>query len=176
VTNRQTWIEQPISRSHDRDRFECGVPPLDLYLRRYARQNHASGSAKTFVAVDPAEAATILGYYTITIGSIEFERVPADLFKGQGRYEVPVFRIARLAVSRRFQGLGVGTELFASAGLRALAASAEVGGVALAIDAKDAGAANWYARFGASPLLDDPLKLVLPLDVFVHSVGIVRDS
>jgi hypothetical protein len=40
----------------------------------------------------------------------------------------------------------------------------EVGGVALAIDAKDERAAAWYERFGALPLLDDALKLVLPLD------------
>ena len=36
--------------------------------------------------------------------------------------------------------------------------------VALAIDAKDERAAAWYERFGALRLLDDPLKLVLPLD------------
>jgi len=36
--------------------------------------------------------------------------------------------------------------------------------VALAIDAKDDLAAGWYERFGARRLLDDPLKLVLPLD------------
>jgi hypothetical protein len=50
-----------------------------------------------------------------------------------------------------------------AAGERALAVSAEVGGVALAIDAKDDKAASWYVRFGALPLLDDPLRLVLPL-------------
>ena len=50
-------------------------------------------------------------------------------------------------------------------GERALAVAAEVGGTALAIDAKDENAARWYERFGALPLLDDPLKLVLPLVV-----------
>jgi hypothetical protein len=50
-----------------------------------------------------------------------------------------------------------------AAGERALAVAHEVGGVALAIDAKDDGAAAWYQRFGALPLLDDPWKLVLPL-------------
>ena len=40
----------------------------------------------------------------------------------------------------------------------------EVGGKALAIDAKDDRAAGWYERFGALRLLDDRLKLVLPLD------------
>jgi hypothetical protein len=45
-----------------------------------------------------------------------------------------------------------------------------VGGVALAIDAKDERAAGWYQRFGAMSLLDDPLKLVLPLDVIAMAV------
>jgi hypothetical protein len=51
-----------------------------------------------------------------------------------------------------------------SAGERALAVAQEVGGVALAIDAKDERAAAWYERFGALRLLDDSLKLVLPLE------------
>jgi hypothetical protein len=40
----------------------------------------------------------------------------------------------------------------------------DVGGVALAIDAKDERAAAWYERLGALRLLDDPLKLMLPLE------------
>jgi hypothetical protein len=58
-----------------------------------------------------------------------------------------------------------------AAGERALAVAAEVGGVALAIDAKDKKAARWYERFGALALLDDPLKLVLPLDVFADALA-----
>jgi len=50
-----------------------------------------------------------------------------------------------------------------SAGRRALGVAAEVGGVALAIDAKNQSAAAWYERFGAMRLVDDPLRLVLPL-------------
>jgi hypothetical protein len=42
-------------------------------------------------------------------------------------------------------------------------ASAEVGGVVLAIDAKNKRVAGWYASYGAVPLLDAPLSLVLPL-------------
>jgi hypothetical protein len=38
-----------------------------------------------------------------------------------------------------------------------------VGGVALAIDAKDERAARWYERFGALASLDDPRNLILPL-------------
>ena len=59
-----------------------------------------------------------------------------------------------------------------AAGARALAVAAEVGGVALAIDAKDNKAAQWYERFGAMPLLDDTLKLILPLDGVAEAIRI----
>jgi GNAT superfamily N-acetyltransferase len=158
-----TWREEALSRRHDRAGFDCGVPALNEYLERYARQNHESGGAKTFVAVAPESPKTILGYYTIAPGAIDFGRVPDAAKKGLGRYEVPVFRLGRLAVSFARQGKGLGGELLAAAGERAIAVAEAVGGVALAIDAKDDGAARWCERFGALRLLDDPLKLVLPL-------------
>jgi GNAT superfamily N-acetyltransferase len=165
------WREEPIGRHHDRKAFDCGSPDLNDYLDRYARQNHESGGAKTFVAVSPAEPARVLGFYSISPGSVEFARVPARLTKKLGRYEVPVFRLGRLAIDRSIQGQGLGGDLLLAAGERALAVSAEVGGVALAIDAKDERAARWYERFGALPLLDDPLKLVLPLETIARTIA-----
>lgn len=165
------WREEPIDRRHDRKRFDCGVPELNEYLDRYARQNHESGGAKTFVAVSPPEPARVLGFYSISPSAIEFAHVPANLTRRLGRYDVPVFRLGRLAVDRSMQGQGLGGDLLLSAGLRALAVAAEVGGVALAIDAKDEGAVRWYERFGALPLLDDPLRLILPLSVVADAIG-----
>jgi GNAT superfamily N-acetyltransferase len=157
------WREEPIAAHHDRKGFDCGESDLNLYLERYARQNHASGGAKTFVAVAADDKAKVLGYYSISPGAIEFARVPAALTKKLGRYEVPVFRLSRLAVARVCQGQGLGADLLLACGERALRVASEVGGVALAIDAKNEGAARWYSRFGAVALLDDPLKLILPL-------------
>ncbi len=68
------------------------------------------------------------------------------------------------------QGRGLGGDLLLAAGQRALAVAIEVGGIALAIDAKDARAAEWYERFGAVTLLDDPLKLILPLVVIAQTI------
>jgi GNAT superfamily N-acetyltransferase len=163
VSETLEWHEQPIDRHHDRKTFDCGSPALNEYLDRYARQNHESGGAKTFVAVPPTEPSRVLGYYSISPGAIEFARVPAQLTKKLGRYEVPVFRLGRLAIDLSVQGRGLGSDLLLAAGIRALAVAAEVGGIALAIDAKDSKAARWYERFGAMRLLDDPLKLILPL-------------
>jgi GNAT superfamily N-acetyltransferase len=157
------WREEPISKQHDRSRFDCGVPALNEYLVRYARQNHESGGAKTFVAVPEAEPARIVGYYSISPGAIEFARTPAALIRKLGRYDVPVYRLGRLAVDRAWQGRGLGGWLLLAAGERALRVASAVGGVALAIDAKDERAAGWYEALGALRLLDDPLRLVLPL-------------
>jgi GNAT superfamily N-acetyltransferase len=66
-------------------------------------------------------------------------------------------------VDRRLQGQGIGGQLLLAAGRRCLLASAEVGGVVLVIDAKNERAAGWYAGYGAVPLLDAPLSLLLPL-------------
>lgn len=164
------WREEPIGRHHDREGFDCGSAELNDYLRRYARQNHESGGAKTFVAVAARKPSRVLGFYSISPGAIEFAEVPAMLTKRLGRYDVPVFRLARLAVDRSVQGQGLGGDLLLSAGARAIAVAAEVGGVALAIDAKDADAVRWYQRFGALPLLDDPLKLILPLSVIADAI------
>jgi GNAT superfamily N-acetyltransferase len=164
------WREEAIAKHHDRKNFDCGVPALNEYLDRFARQNHASGGAKTFVAVAEEEPARLLGYYSISPGAVQFARVPPKVTRKLARYEVPVFRLGRLAVSLPVQGRGLGAELLLAAGERSLAVAQEVGGVALAIDAKDERAARWYQRFGAIPLLDDPLKLVLPLEVIATAL------
>ena len=170
MTGTIEWREEPIGRHHDRKAFDCGSTELNEYLARHARQNHESGGAKSFVAVTPAEPTRVLGYYSIGPGAIEFARVPATLTRKLGRYQVPVFRLGRLAVSLAIQGRGLGGDLLLAAGVRALSVASQIGGVALAIDAKDERAAKWYERFGALRLLDDPLELVLPLATLAAAV------
>jgi hypothetical protein len=46
--------------------------------------------------------------------------------------------------------------------------------VALAIDAKDEHIAVWYERFGAMRLLDDALRLVLPLATIAETLARAR--
>jgi GNAT superfamily N-acetyltransferase len=168
------WREEAIGRHHDRRNFECGASELNEYLRRYARRNHESGAAKTFIAVPMDDPRRVLGYYAISPGALEFAHVPAEITKRLGRYEVPVYRLGRLAVGLSVQGRGLGGELLLSAGVRALAVATEVGGVALAIDAKDGRTAAWYERFGAMRLLDDSLRLVLPLATIAQTLARVR--
>lgn len=157
------WQEAPLDRAHDRKAFDCGEPALNDYLKKFARQNHESGGAKTFVAVEASEPTTILGYYTLSPASIDYARTPAVVRRGLGRYEVPVYRLGRLAVGASVQGRGLGGGLLLAAGRRCLAVASEVGRVALLIDAKSNRVATWYESFGAGRLDDAPLTLLLPL-------------
>jgi GNAT superfamily N-acetyltransferase len=157
------WHEEPIGKHHDRDAFDCGEEALNEFLRRYARKSHELGGAKTFLAIDDTDNKVILGFYSLSPASVAYARTPDLVKRGLARHDVPAFRLARLAVHRRAQGQGLGGQLLLAAGRRCLLASAEVGGVALLIDAKNERAAQWYAGYGAVPLLDAPLSLLLPL-------------
>ncbi|MGA2022259.1 MAG: GNAT family N-acetyltransferase [Candidatus Sulfotelmatobacter sp.] len=156
------WHEEPINRKHDREGFDCGEEALNEFLRRYARKSHERGGAKTFLAIDDSNK-TILGFYSLSPASVDYARTPEAVSRGLARHDVPGFRLARLAVDRRWQGRGIGGQLLLVAGRRCLLAAAEVGGVVLVIDAKNARVATWYASYGAVPLLDAPLTLMLPL-------------
>jgi len=157
------WHEEAISKRHNREAFDCGDAALNDFLRRHARQTHDRGGAKTFLAVRDDAALLVLGFYSLSPASVEFSRTPAIIKRGLARHDVPVFRLGRLAVDRSIQGRGLGGQLLLSAGRRCLRASQDVGGVALLIDAKNDGVANWYAGYGALPLLDTPFSLLLPL-------------
>lgn len=155
------WHEEAISKRHNRDAFDCGDVTLNDFLRRHARQTHDRGGAKTFVAVRNDNASLVLGFYSVSPASVEFSKAPDIVKRGLARHDVPVFRLGRLAVDKSMQGEGLGGQLLLSAGRRCLRASLEVGGVALLIDARNEGVARWYAGYGALPLLDTPLSLLL---------------
>ena len=47
--NIAAWHEEPISKRHDREAFDCGEAALNDFLQRHARRNHEMGGAKTFL-------------------------------------------------------------------------------------------------------------------------------
>ena len=157
------WHEEPINKKHNREAFDCGEDALNEFLRRYARKSHDLGGAKTFLAIGDADNETIIGFYSLAPASLDYARTPEIVRRGLAHHEMPGFRLARLAVDRRMQGLGLGGQLLLAAGKRCVLAAAEVGGVVLVIDAKNERVARWYAGYGAVVASDAPLTLMLPL-------------
>ncbi len=157
------WHEEPIAKKHHRDAFDCGEPALNDFLRNHARQSHEAGGAKTFLSISDEDSAAILGFYSLSPASVEYARTPEIMKRKLAWHDVPVFRLARLAVHCDMQGQGMGGQLLLSAGRRCILAATEVGGVAMLIDAKNDRVGAWYKSYGALPIDDAPLSLLFPL-------------
>ena len=157
------WHEELIGKKHDRNSFDCDDLQMNEFLSRSARQNHEAGVSKTFLAISSIDGKAVLGFYSLCPASIEYARVPEIVRRNLAQYDVPAFRLGRLAVSLAVQGQGLGGQLLLSAGRWCLLASEEIGGVAMLIDAKNERATKWYSSCGAIALKDAPLTLVLPL-------------
>ena len=59
--------------------------------------------------------------------SIAYDRAPDIVKRGLARHEIPVFRLARLAVDRSLRGRGLGGQLLRAAGRRCLLVAGEAG-------------------------------------------------
>ncbi len=98
----------PLTKAHDRAAFDCGVPSLNSYLQRSARQNQDRDIGRTCVALEPGQVR-VWGYYTLSSASTEFEEYPENA--GLPRYPIPAVLLARLAVDKQRHGQGLGREL-----------------------------------------------------------------
>ena len=139
-----------------RDRFDCGVPVLNEYLRARAMQDAKRGAASAWAAVDASGA--IAGYYTLSMASVQLTDLPEEVRRKMPRYpSVPAIRLGRLAVSRDFQGQGIGSLLLMDAMRRAL--ENPVAWMAFLVDAKDDGAERFYRHYSFESFEDDPHHL-----------------
>jgi GNAT superfamily N-acetyltransferase len=148
----------PLEASHDFSAFDCGVPALNEYLKKFALQNQRCQAARTYVAI---RAGCVAGYYTLAAASARREDTPARVAKGLAAHPVPVILPARLAVDRSEMGKGLGAGLLMDALLRAAAAAEIVGCRAVMVQAKDEEAKAFYQRFGFVPSPTDPFRCFL---------------
>jgi len=164
------WREEAIAKAHGRQSFDCGDPAMNVFFRRYARQSHEQNASKTFCAIDIVKPNHVLGFYTVAPSAVAHEDVPPALTRGLARHEVSGFKLARLATDMTVAGQGLGGQLLAATALRCLRISAETGGMLLIIDAKSERAAQWYVRYGAEPLQNRSLTLIMSLATFAEDL------
>lgn len=165
------WIIEALHRRHDRAAFSCGVAQLDAYLHRFAGQYETNGISRHFVACADAGATKILGYYSLSAGSVAFELVPDELKKRLPRYPIPVAHLGRLAVDRSMQGRGLGEDLLIDALARIPRATGVLAVHAVEVVAIDDRAKQFYRRYGFTALADDERHLYLPLSA-VRRLGL----
>jgi GNAT superfamily N-acetyltransferase len=142
------------------DNFDCGVPALNQFLQRYALANQKAGSAQTYVCCKDDE---VIGFYSLTVGSVEHDNAPDRVVKGIARHPVPVLILARMAVDLLNQRKGLGRALLKDALLRTLQAADIAGIRALLVHAKNDAARKWYIQWEFEPSPTDPFHLFLIL-------------
>ncbi len=150
-----------LQRKHDRSQFTCGAPELDNYLKKLAMQHAKSGVSRTFVLTDKMD--NIQGYYSLSMGSLEKDLLPSKLKKRFPHHPLPIVRLGRLAVDTHHQGKGTGKQLLAHALHKCYLLSKEIGMIAVAIDAKDETAKQFYLQYEFDSLPDQELMLWLPV-------------
>ena len=150
---------EKLSAHHALDAFECGQPPLDQFLKRFAFANQRAGSAQTYVVCRGANQ--VVGYYSLCVGAVEHSAASERVRKGLANHPVPVMILARLAVASVEQKRGIGKALLKDALLRT-AQAAEIAGIrALLVHAKDDEARRWYLNFDFEESPTDPYHLFL---------------
>ncbi len=116
------------------------------------------------MAVSTDNPNIILGFYSLSASSIHFQELPHGLQKRIPRYPVPVALIGRLAVDKKYQKRGLGKDLLIDALKKSVEISKSFGIFGVMVDAKDKEAKKFYEYFGFVSFVDNPNKLILPLE------------
>jgi predicted N-acetyltransferase YhbS len=149
------------STKHNRKLFDCGVESLNNYFKLVASQQTKRDNSRTYVLEEKNNQAKIVGFYTLTMHSIDINSLPLSLQK-KHRNSNSVALIARLAVDKNYTNKGIGSWLLVDALKKILNASEIVGFPLVIVDAKD-GVSAFYEQFGFEAFKDDINKLFISI-------------
>ena len=149
---------EKLRPDHELAGFDCGKDELNRFLHRYALTSQQANSAQTYVV---CRDKAVIGYYSLTVGSVGHAEAPERVKKAMPRYPIPVLILARLAVDKSLQGQGLGKALLKDALLRTVQAAHVVGIRALPVHAKDDEAKAFYERHDFDPSPTDPYHLFI---------------
>lgn len=154
-----------LNKSHNRKCFDCGVEPLNTYLKTQSSQDHKKHIAVTYVMHD-LKKDSIAGYYTLSSTGLELKALPEKLKNKLPRYPVlPATLIGRLAVDSNYHGKGLGTLLLSDAIKRAYHTSKTIASHAVVVDAINVAAEKFYKKYGFMNLSKNNRSLYLPMKV-----------
>lgn len=158
AAERKFFIEK-LRRDHDISSFDCGIPALTTWLKRFAWTNQQADSAKTYIA---CQGSRVAGYYSLTTGSVQKYESPERVAKGLADRPIGVL-LARLAVHTQFRKKGLGKALLFDALQRVEEAADIVGLRAVMVHAIDDEARRFYEHFDFDPCPGDPFQTLLLL-------------
>ena len=134
-----------LKKSDKRDNFSCKEIEIDYFFQKFAGQNqfkHFIGT--TYIATDEEN---ILGFITLSSGSLDKNSLPKDIQKKLPLYPLPILHISRIGVDSRYQNKGIGKMLMLLAFRLAVEQKEKFGSIGIRVDAKDK-AIKFYETLG----------------------------
>ena len=134
---------------------------LDEWLRHYAGQNRRRDTAATWVIADTKDV--VVAYASIAMTGID-RSAAAEMLAKSAPDPVPALLLGRLAVDRRYAGLGIGTALAAYVFATAVELNEKAACRAVVVTALNQRARTWWERLGFRPFApEEPDQLDLYL-------------
>ncbi|KTC91775.1 GNAT family N-acetyltransferase [Legionella cincinnatiensis] len=161
--NNKKYSISRLDKIHQKEKFSCGIDLLDNYLHKQATQDYHRHISVTYILNDK-ESNQVAGYYTLSSTSIELADLPDKLKSKLPQYPLlPATLIGRLAVDLNYQKQTLGEVLLIDALKKAYQNTNEVASIAVAVDAINDSAINFYKKYGFLPMLSNGSKLYLPM-------------
>jgi GNAT superfamily N-acetyltransferase len=145
-----------LTSAHDLTEFDSGESSLDTWLRNSALVMARRGLSATYVWAQADDR--VIAYATLAAGSIAKEELSKKTGRGYPN-EIPVIRLARLAIDKNLQGQHLGGALLAEVLGVAVRGAADVGAAFIVVDALHEKAAEFYRHFDFIPV-PNSLRLV----------------
>ncbi|MEP6637563.1 MAG: hypothetical protein ABJB97_12625 [Acidobacteriota bacterium] len=137
---------EPVSRSHDRKRFDCGDEEVTRLLLEQAVQDQEKDLSRTMVLVDElTDPARIIGYHTLLMAQVKQEDISAD--RPRIKRPIPVILLGQLGIDKEFQSRGYGEMMLMDAPARVDEISGKTGVRAMMLDARNEKLALWCERY-----------------------------
>ena len=156
-----SFITVPLDSAHKKENFNCGKGLLDAYLHKQAKQDVKRRLSACFILPDENE---IKGYYTLSTAALDRRLLPQEIIKKipHSCSDLPAILLGRLAVSKNYQGRGLGEFMLMDALKRSYFISMQVGSMAVIVDPLDEEAVKFYEKYDFISLPDSG-KMFLPM-------------
>lgn len=144
------------------EEFSSGSNELDTWFKKYSWQNQRANNAVVYISTLDKK---IVGFYALAASGVSKEDLDEDFGKRRPT-DIPCILLARLAVDKKVQRMGVGRSLLIDAIKRAREVSDSIGAAALIVHCQDLNAKMFYQHSGNGlfqPYPNDELKLMLPI-------------
>lgn len=153
-------ITQKLNKNHVKKDFESGHNSLDNYIKLQAKQDERKDLSACFVL--PNAKNRIIGYYTLSSGSIDKSTLPEDLAKNLPYNELPTILLGRLAVDLKYRNNGFGAFLLLDALNKCFETTSTIGALAVIVDPIDGNAEKFYKKYGFQ-LLPGSKRMFIPM-------------